>query len=278
MDRLIYDNGAYVSRPAKVPLLIRAWPSLGFYTRYARIIFRSSGNAKRGMYATADWASSSLEVMRALESVGVLFEITGVNSFVELDSPCVFIGNHMSTLETMVLPAIIAQFRDATFIVKKSLVDYPVFGHVMRSRDPITVTRTNAREDLKAVLEGGTERLARGRSIVVFPQTTRTDRFDRAEFNSIGVKLAKKAGVPVVPIALKTDAWANGRRFKDFGPIDPAKRVFFAFGEPLPVRDRGMEEHELIIAFIERKLAEWGAVRPEEPAGLTGGEETEESR
>lgn len=197
--------------------------------------------------------------MRALEGTGVRFEITGIDDFKGLEGPCVFIANHMSTLETFVLPVIIAPFKMATFVVKESLVEYPVFRHVMRSRNPITVSRTNPREDLKTVFDGGIERLRKGISIIIFPQTTRSTLFDPAEFNTIGVKLAKKAEVPVVPVALKTDAWGNGRRLKDFGRIDPSMPVHIAFGKPLWIKDRGNEEHREIIGFITERLKGWQA-------------------
>ena len=58
----------------------------------------------------------------------------------------------------------------------------------------------------KAVLEGGKQRLQKGISIIVFPQTTRTVRFEPENFNSIGVKLAQRAKVPIIPLALRTDA------------------------------------------------------------------------
>jgi 1-acyl-sn-glycerol-3-phosphate acyltransferase len=163
----------------------------------------------------------------------------------------------MSALETFVLPVIIAPIKDATFVVKQSLVEYPVFKHVMRARNPVTVGRSNPRDDLKAVLEGGAERLKAGLSIIIFPQTTRTPVFYPDQFNSIGIKLAKRAGVPAVPFALKTDAWGNGNWLKDFGRIDPAKTVHFAFGKPLRIGDRGSEEHRQIVEFIQAKLKEW---------------------
>jgi 1-acyl-sn-glycerol-3-phosphate acyltransferase len=163
----------------------------------------------------------------------------------------------MSTLETFALPAIIAPFKDVTFVVKRSLIDYPVFKHVMRSRDPIVVDRTNPRKDFEAVLDGGTARLKAGRSIVIFPQTTRTATLDPETFNTIGIKLARKAGVPIVPIVLKTNAWGNGRLLKDFGKIDRSKPVHFAFGKPLWIKGRGTEEHQAIIEFILKKLEEW---------------------
>jgi len=258
LDTITYVNGSYRTGKGKRSLLGSLLPAVRLYSRATSIVVRGSAKAKRGQYFTADWVASSLETLRALEEIGVVIEINGVDNFRTLDTPCVFIGNHMSTLETMVLPAIISQFKDSTFVVKQSLVDYPVFKHIMRSRDPITVGRTNPRDDLKAVFEGGEVRLKAGRSIVIFPQTTRTEVFNPAEFNTIGIKLAKRAGVPVVPIALKTDAWGNGKRFKDFGKIDPSKKVWFEFGKPMAIAGRGDEEHQQIIDFIRGKLKEWG--------------------
>jgi 1-acyl-sn-glycerol-3-phosphate acyltransferase len=239
--------------------MARALTSLTFYAQLVSIVLRGSAKAKRGQYHTPEWCENSLATLRALESVGVKIEVTGIDSFLAVAGPCVFIANHMSSLETFVLPTLIAPRKDTTFVVKQSLVDYPVFKHIMRTRDPITVGRTNPREDLKAVLEGGTERLRAGMSVVIFPQTTRTPVFEPDQFNTIGIKLAKKANVPVVPIALKTDAWNNGAFLKDYGRIDPSKKVHFAFGKPIWIRDRGTNEHQEIIEFIAGKLKEWEA-------------------
>ena len=250
-------GGAYRTTPEPVPFLARMFPTVTFYSRFLATVLKSSSQAKRGRYGDDVWGRSSLEVLRALEGVGVNIEITGVDHFERLATPCVFIANHMSLMETLVLPCLIQPMRRVTFIVKDSLLKYPVFRHVMRSRDPIAVGRTNPRLDLKTVLEGGTERLKKGVSIIVFPQTTRTDSFEPSQFNTIGVKLAQRANVPAVPMALLTDAWPNGRTFKDFGRIDPSKRVHFAFGEPLWIRGRGTEEHQAIIHFIMEKLEAW---------------------
>ena len=257
MHQLTYEHGSYRTGPTHLSLMARAFTSPVFYAKLVSIVFGGSALAKRGLYKTPEWSENSLATLRALESVGIKFEITGNDSFTAVPGPCVFIANHMSTLETFVLPTLIAPFKDTTFVVKQSLVDYPVFKHIMRTRNPITVGRTNPREDLKAVLEGGAARLQAGMSVIIFPQTTRTSVFDPEQFNTIGVKLAKKAGVPVVPIALKTDAWGNGSVLKDYGRIDPSKKVYFAFGKPLQIKDRGTEEQQEIVAFIAGKLKEW---------------------
>jgi 1-acyl-sn-glycerol-3-phosphate acyltransferase len=258
VKNLNYENGEYRTEPVRPSLLGRLSPELSVYASIVRIVFTGSSKAKRGRYGGAEWAESSLDALRALERVGAIFEVTGTDNFRSLGTPCVFIGNHMSTLETFVLPVLIQPFKRVTFVVKQSLVEYPVFKHIMRSRDPITVGRTNPREDLKAVLEGGETKLKSGTSLVIFPQTTRSEVFDPAQFNTIGVKLAKRAGVPVVPVALLTDAWGNGKLLKDFGRIDPSKKVHFAFGEPMTIQGRGDEEHQKIIEFISGKLKGWG--------------------
>lgn len=254
---LEYHHGSYKTGRRHIPPLWKALPTLGFYRYVFPIVWKAGAKAKKGKYDTTEWAKSSLAVLRAMERIGIEIEITGIEHFGQLKEPCVFLSNHMSTLETFVLPVIIAPIKPVTFVVKKSLVETPVFKYVMRSRDPITLGRTNPREDLRAVLEGGTERLKAGISIIIFPQTTRFLDFDPKTFNSIGIKLARRANVPVVPIALKTDAWGNGRYLRDFGKMDPKKKVYFVFGEPLWIKDRGVEEHEKVIEFISGKLKEW---------------------
>jgi len=261
-----FVDGAYCSAPARCSLFARLFPGIVFYTRFGGRVFASSNDARLGRYDDREWSASSLLVLRSLERVGVRIEITGTQNFSRIEGPCVFIGNHMSTLEAFVLPTIIQPLKPVAFVVKKSLVEYPVFGHLMRARSPIVVGRTNPREDLKAVLEGGLQRLQAGISIVVFPQRTRSPLFDPAAFNSIGIKLAKRAQVPVVPLALKTDAWENGARIKDFGRIVPSRTVHFAFGEPLLVHGSGAAEHQRVVEFIRGNLVAWGGKVAEDTA------------
>lgn len=237
--------------------LCRLLPSFFYYTRMARIVLNAGRAARRGAYDDERWRLDSRCIVEALERVGVHFAVEGLDNLRETQGPRVVVGNHMSTLETFVLPWLLLPLGPLTFVVKRSLVEYPVFRHVMLSRNPVVVERTNPREDFKVVMEEGKERLDAGISVVVFPQTTRTTQFDPEEFNTIGIKLAKRAGVPIIPLALKTDAWSNGRLIKEFGPIDPGKTVHLAFGESLCVQGSGQVEQAHIVSFIQRKLGEW---------------------
>ena len=257
MKKLQYSNNVYRTDPKTVSFFSKTFPVLTFYSKFITIIFKASSKSKRGQYGYPEWCQSSFNVLRSLERAGVNFEITGINYIEQLETPCVVIGNHMSMLETVVLPIIIQPVRNVTYIVKQSLLNYPVFKHIMRSRDPIAVTRTNPRHDLVAVIEGGLERLKKGVSIIVFPQTTRMLEFDPNQFSTIGVKLAQRANVPIIPLALKTDAWGNGKFLKDFGKIDPAKKIKFAFGAPISITGKGNEAHEAVKDFIVSRLKEW---------------------
>ena len=224
-ELLSFDHDVYRTTTSRVSWLSRTFPTCSFYRQFFWNVYRSSVKARRGSYDDLEWSLTSYKVLKSLESVGVRVEITGVDHIRQLESPCVFVANHMSMFETIVLPAIIRPVCPVTFVVKRSLLQYPLFRHIVRSRDPIAVSREDPREDFRAMMHGGVERIERGVSIVVFPQTTRSLTFEASQFNTIGVKLALRANVPVIPIALRTDAWGNGKWFKDLGPIDPNKTV-----------------------------------------------------
>lgn len=258
MEDLHFENGIYRTPAGRSCLLGRLFPTWSFFVQYPVIVWLAARLAKRGRLDGAAWANSSRQVIRALERSGVEFEITGVEHLHGIDSAYVLAANHMSTLETMVLPAVLQPLRNTTFVVKQSLTTMPVFKHIMCSRHAIAVTQTNPREDLKTMLAEGVDRLKRGFALVVFPQGSRTPGFRAEEFNSIGVKLAARAATPLVPCAVATDAWGLGRWIPELSRIDPTRKVRIAFGEPTTVEGRGEEQHARTLEFIGGKLAAWG--------------------
>ena len=193
----LFDANWYLTSPRTPSFLSRISPNLGFYAPMVWIVFKAGCNAMRNQYDGEAWTQSSEGIAHALESVGCRIEATGLEHFRSLEGPCVFIGNHMSTLETFVLPSMIQPWKDVTFVVKESLLKYPFFGPV-------------------------------------------------------------RAGVPVIPVALKTDAWGNGNLLKDFGPVDVKKTIHFEFGAPMRIEGTGKAEHQQITEFIIDRLGVWG--------------------
>ena len=256
-----YFDSDFYHTPVKEKLSVlekmRIDSSVYFTLKYANIVLRTRNEAVRGVYDTKAWTDSSFEILKFIENAGGIFHITGMENITKSPGSVLFISNHMSTLETMILPSIIGTQKELTFVVKESLVKHPLFGDVMRSRNPIVVGRTDPRKDLEAVMNEGVEKLNNGISIVIFPQSTRSVEFKTEDFNSLGVKLAKKAGVKVVPIALKTDFWGNGKVIKEIGPLDHKKHIHIKFGEPMSITGNGKEDNQKIIEFIKASLEEW---------------------
>jgi 1-acyl-sn-glycerol-3-phosphate acyltransferase len=271
----LFHDDQYHSPERRPGWLARIAPSAAFYPKVIGIVLRCSRLARRGRYDKFAWARSSEGVVGYLEASGCRLHVEGLGQLDALDRPCIFIGNHMSTLETFVLPSILLpRCGELTYVVKRGLVEYPFFKHVMLSRNPVVVDRINPREDFKAVMEQGAARLAAGYSLVIFPQHTRTIAFDPEQFNTIGIKLAARTGTPVVPVALQTSAWSPGKRIKDYGPLLPSRPIHFAFGSPLVVSGKGNEEHQRVIRFIQEHLAQWAlpvAQDSERRAGRPGG-------
>ncbi len=248
----------YSSQHASAGIFSRMMPSLSFYSRlFLGPVRWLCARASKGLCDDTAWVYASAWVADLIERMGCPIEIEGMNAIEAVDGPCLFVANHMSTLETFMLPAMIRPRRPVTFVVKKSLTTMPFFGPVMCTRNPIVVGRTNPREDLTAVLEGGLERLKNGISIIVFPQHTRSLEFNPQMFNSIGVKLAKRAGVPIVPLALKTDAWGQGTKIKELGPVKVGMTVRYNFASPISITGQGKEEQAAICQHIERLLGQW---------------------
>lgn len=258
MSEIMFPGDSYVTPLGMKKPLSTIFPYLYFLFRVLRIIRHDGLLAEEGRYGGKEWSEGSRATLRLLEDMGITVRVEGMDTIDSVDGPCIFAGNHMSTLETFVLPCFIQPRKDVTFVVKRSLLKYKWFGPVLAAREPIILDRANPRDDLATMLSGGMERLERGRSLIIFPQSTRSSNFSPSQFNSIAVKLAGRAGVPVIPFALRTDAWGVGRILKDFGPIRPKLPVTISFGEPVYVSGKGREEQQRILDFISARLRSWG--------------------
>jgi len=244
--------------PGRPGLFSRFFPSLSFYSHSILVIRRAAGVLKAGCKDENVFERASKGVACAVNGVGGRIIVENLDVLRRLNGPCIVVANHMSSLETLVVPSIIMPVIPMTFVAKQSLLKYPWLGPVLEGNRAIIVGRANPRDDLRIMSTETHERLSRGVSVVVFPQTTRSAIFSPEHFNSIGAKLARREGVPLVPLALKTDFWSNGKRFKDLGRIDPKLDVRFRFGEPIDATNE-KEAHQKAIDFIKSALAEWGA-------------------
>ena len=234
-----------------------------FYASVYHSINTGCKLVQAGQYNDNDqiWYERSIEIFRGMEKVGGRIEITGLDILKGLTGPVVYVGNHMSSLETVILPCIFLGYGRLCFVMKEELTTMPLFGPVVSANKPITVGRANGKADLEKVLREGAQRLQDGRSVCIFPQGTRSAAFDPKKFNSLGSKLAHRAGVPIVPFAVKTDFWSQGWPIKDLGWIRPERPVKVAFGPLIPAGTDSKQSHAACVAFVQERLAAWGAGR-----------------
>lgn len=232
--------------------------SLKFYPQIFNVILKANRKAVKGLYNSEAWINSSTDILQIFENLGVDVQISGMENFTKINEPVVFISNHMSTLETFLFPGIIHPVKKICFIMKKELVEYPLFGAVSGARHPIVVGRKNPREDLVNVLNQGEERIKEGFSIVVFPQKSRNNVLNESQFNSIGLKIAQKNKIPIIPVAVKTDVWGNGKFVRDVGWIDANKPLRIIFGEAIYPQEIDKDTNKKVIEFIRKNFHDWG--------------------
>jgi len=124
--------------------------------------------------------------------------------------PAIYAAKHQSALETILLPLVLPQ---ADIVVKRELVMVPVAGWFLASLGTVPIDRGAGGRALKAMLIRARASVARGRSIVIFPEGTRTAPGARRPYHPGIAALYGDLGLPVVPIALNTGLFWRRRGF-----------------------------------------------------------------
>ncbi len=138
------------------------------------------------------WASMLLR----LSGIGV--RVIGLENVLQR-RPQIFMANHQSDFDILIVLAHIpGQFR---WIVKKELFKIPVFGRAMRNAGYIEIDRQNHEKAMKS-LEEAAQKIREGKSVVTFPEGTRSKDGTIKPFKQGLFHLAIQAGVPIVPISI----------------------------------------------------------------------------
>jgi 1-acyl-sn-glycerol-3-phosphate acyltransferase len=163
-------------------------------------------------------------------------------------------ANHESFADILVLLACLPL--RVRFLAKRSIFRVPVLGWSIAAAGFIPVDR-GRRERGSAVLERAAKRLAGGRSVVIFPEETRTRNGELLPFKKGAALLAARAGLPMLPVGLH-----GTRRVLPRGAFRMASgRVVLRAGEPLPPPPAGKarEATAALRAAIEGLRREAGA-------------------
>ena len=191
------------------------WPRLHFSTRgmpSVETIARTALTAQTIVATTAigmlskrigrDNYRNANQLTRLLGDVGSAFagldfEIEGAENL-HRKRPAIFVFNHQSMLDSMVLAHLLRE--DVVALCKKEMADTPVLGPLLRQVDTIFVDRSE--QDQRQVLQRALAVLDSGRSLVIAPEGTRSTLGDIQPFKHGAFFMARKAGVPIVPIVM----------------------------------------------------------------------------
>jgi len=108
-------------------------------------------------------------------------------------------ANHQSLFDILILDSILPlQFR---FVVKKELFSVPILGRCLRYEKQIQVDRQNRRKGIESIMAAG-DLINKGRSIVVFPEGTRSTDGEVKRFHKGSLLIAFNTDAPIVPISI----------------------------------------------------------------------------
>ena len=152
---------------------------------------------------------------------------------------------HQSMFETL---EIMLMLREPAVVLKRELVDIPLWGWVVRRYGVIPVDRSGGAAALRRMMRAAEAAIAEGRPIVIFPEGTRVPPGERPPLQPGFAGLYRALKLPVVPVAVNSGRlWPRHRFLKRPG------EVTFRFGEPLPPglprREIEAEVHEAINAL-----------------------------
>jgi 1-acyl-sn-glycerol-3-phosphate acyltransferase len=174
---------------------------------------------------------------------GVRVKASGLEKIAP-DGSYIFVANHLSYMDTpVVLANIPVQFR---FLAKSGLFQIPLLGTHLNRAGHIPVPRDDARAAVKTMNTAAQVMRERGISLLIFPEGGRSHTGELASFKEGAAYIAIRAGVQLVPIALK-----GTREVLPFGSGHVRSGwVTMRVGDPIPtdqfqLRDRGRITTEL---------------------------------
>ena len=181
-----------------------------------------------------------------------------------MDRPQIFMSNHQSDFDILIVLAHIpGQFR---WIAKKELFMIPVFGKAMKNAGYIEIDRKNHAKAMQS-LDEAAQKIREGKSVVTFPEGTRSKDGTIQPFKQGLFHLAIKAGVPIVPITI---IGANEIMPKRKLMVKPG-RITMVIDKPVDVTgytiERRAELIERIRGIIVRNY-ESRRVSPEGPSAV----------
>lgn len=115
--------------------------------------------------------------------------------------PFILAAKHQSLWDTSV---VLALFDNPCIVIKQELLRIPIYGWFTRVLGMVPVDRDGGGAALKKMLRACRDAAEQGRSLIIFPQGTRTLPGEVAPYQPGVVAIYRETKLPVVPVALNS--------------------------------------------------------------------------
>ena len=231
-----------------------------FYTVYAWIVIValwSSGyfvsivstigiKDKEGKYNSIERKFTQI----SFRLLGINFDVKGLENIPEKE-PVIFVSNHQSLIDVKLSIAAIP--RNFSFISKDILFKIPLLGKYMRTSGHIGIRRSDER-NAYGTLNEVIKKLDGGKSIIFFPEGTRSENGELGKFKRGISMVILKSGRRVIPTAIMG---SRGYLPKSSILSNPGHRdIGFRFGKPLEFPKVDKEDRELSLDVVAKVRSE----------------------
>jgi 1-acyl-sn-glycerol-3-phosphate acyltransferase len=154
-------------------------------------------------------------------------------------------ANHQSMFDPA-LVGITCQ-RRMNYLARDTLFRIPLLAPLMRFLDAIPIDREGmGLSGIKETLR----RLKAAELVVIFPEGTRTRDGEMGPLKPGFISLARRSGVPLIPVGLDGayQAWPRTARFPRFG------RIVVVIGEPISPQQVAAASDDELLAELERRI------------------------
>jgi 1-acyl-sn-glycerol-3-phosphate acyltransferase len=156
---------------------------------------------------------------------GITVKVTGLDTL-PATGPMVLASQHQSAFDTAIWLAV---GRDVSYVVKAELGRVPLFGALLRPAHQVLVNRSAGATALRHMVADAADRVRAGRTIVIFPQGTRTQSGVQVPIQPGIAALAARLRLPIFPVATDSGRLWGRRAFRK----EPGC-IHITIGAPLP--------------------------------------------
>ena len=152
-------------------------------------------------------------------------------------------ASHQSMFETFYLQTI---FNSPVFILKKELLQIPLFGSYLKKIGSISIDRNKISKDNVDFLDKIEDHVKKSKSpLIIFPQGTRVSFEERPNFKKGAGRIYEKLNLKCQPVAIN-----SGKVWPKNGMVKKNKKITISILDPIGT---GMEK-EQFLTLLQNKI------------------------